>query len=127
MEQEIGIRDLIDRVKADLLAQPPQGTPMFIINGVQLEISFTIQKKGGGGFSLKVLDTGFEANVGGEHTTAHKITVDLLPVTDVESARKKLSESLGGAAVFSLTTARAADDKPAQGLENKDWLSGLYV
>ena len=48
-ENPIGLRELIFNVKQELLGEPDNTQPLFVIGQIELEISFTVERNAKGG------------------------------------------------------------------------------
>jgi hypothetical protein len=54
-KQSIGLKELIDRVREELLEQRSNSNPLFMIGQVELEISFVVERGLNGGIDLHVI------------------------------------------------------------------------
>ncbi len=82
MSSEIGLAELIQQVKQELLTTYPgseNDTPLLSIDSVELELQVTVKREGGGGIKINVLQFG-----GGE--VSGKVSRD-----DVQKVKVKLS------------------------------------
>lgn len=87
-EKPIGIVELIDQVKQEL--RKAQATdPMFVLEKVTLEISYTVERSGNAGIDLKVVQFGTEL----ANTHVQTITLDLGPLVPIDQTR---DEALAG-------------------------------
>lgn len=79
-EKPIGLVELIDKVKEDLLTTKSQSitSPLFSIDEVTLEITVTVYREANGGIQIYVLGLGGNIN----REDAQKITVKLTPLVD---------------------------------------------
>jgi hypothetical protein len=84
--QRIGLRELIDIVKAEL-AEKADGVPLFLVDKVEVEISFTVERDLNGGINLQVIET----SAAKHQSDAHKVTVFLTGLATLEEARARLS------------------------------------
>lgn len=89
MSSEIGLAELIQQVKKELLTVHPDSendTPLLSIDSVELELQVTVKKEGGGGIKINVLQFG-----GGEisgkvnRDDVQKVTVKLSPLVSKEA------------------------------------------
>jgi hypothetical protein len=60
----IGLQELIMKVKQDLLSQPDDTQPLFVIEKVELEVSFTVDRTASGGIDFKVVQGDVEKTWG---------------------------------------------------------------
>ena len=86
-EKPVGIRELIDQVKRELLAEHDVSQPLFFVRQVDVEVAFTVQRNVNGGLDLQVVQLGGERSV----STAHRIQVVLDPVVGPEAAAQQLT------------------------------------
>lgn len=79
-EKPIGLVELIDKIKEDLLTTKPQSIagPLFSVDEVTLEITVTVHREANGGIQIHVLEFGGNIN----REDAQKITVKLTPLVD---------------------------------------------
>ncbi|MBN3905192.1 MAG: hypothetical protein HWQ35_00950 [Nostoc sp. NMS1] len=92
MSTEIGLAELIQQVKQELLATYPDDendTPLLSVDSVELELQVTVKKEGGGGVKINVLQFG-----GGElsgkvsRDDVQKVIVKLSPLLSKEQLLK---------------------------------------
>lgn len=85
--QEIGLQELIDQVRKELLALSSSPDPIFFVDSVELELAVKIVKDRTAGIKISVL--GFaEANAGGTRSGEHGHVVrvslsSLIPREDI--------------------------------------------
>jgi len=80
-ENPIGLSELIEQVKSELLSTPPSApgvAPLFSIDAVELEIQVTVSKEGKGGVNFHVVELG--GNIRREDV--QKVKVSLTPIVD---------------------------------------------
>ena len=79
-EKPIGLVELIDKVKEDLLTTKQQSSigPLFSVDEVTLELTVTVHREANGGIQIHVLELGGNIN----REDAQKITVKLTPLVD---------------------------------------------
>lgn len=94
--KEIGIPELINQVKKELLAsQETQDDsisgPVFFIDKIELEIAVKVQKQGEAGLKVSVLSFA-EINAGGglANERGHVVKISLSPLVDKERILDKL-------------------------------------
>jgi Trypsin-co-occurring domain 2 len=92
MSTEIGLAELIQQVKQELLTTYPDSendTPLLCVDSVELELQVTVKKEGGGGVKINVLQFG-----GGElsgkvsRDDVQKVIVKLSPLLSKEQLLK---------------------------------------
>ena len=83
----LGLRELINRVKQDLLSEQLQDDPaIFSIDEVLLELNFSISGDIESGFDLGIVTLGSEIN----EQRVQKITLKMTPLIQREQLLKKL-------------------------------------
>lgn len=87
-EQSIGLAELIEQVKRELVANAPGQTkdaPILFVNSVELELQVTVKRGGTGGVKVNVVSVG-GAEIGGSvsRDDVHKVKVILSPLFDKE-------------------------------------------
>jgi Trypsin-co-occurring domain 2 len=91
-ENSIGLAELIEQVKRELLATAPGRTkdtpvlaPILFVNSVELELQVTVKRGGTGGVKVNVVSVG-GAEIGGSisRDDVHKVKVTLSPLFDKE-------------------------------------------
>jgi hypothetical protein len=87
-EKPIGVSELINRIKLDLLSEEGSGAPLFLIGNIELEISFTVDRAINGGIDLQVVSSGVEKTT----TEVQKIKLTLEPLEPIERRRLKLTQ-----------------------------------
>ena len=92
--QNIGLSELIEQVKAELLAPPKdkdkaKTTPFLFVESVELELQVTVKKEGKAGVKVDVLSVG-GAEVGGGvgQDKIQKVKVKLSPLFDKEEIKE---------------------------------------
>ncbi|MDM8532061.1 hypothetical protein QUF63_12895 [Anaerolineales bacterium HSG25] len=83
----IELRELIEKVKQELMADHDNSEPLFVVGKVELEISFTVERNMDGGVNFQVIRSGVQKTT----SEVQKVTVALEPVVSVEEAREKLT------------------------------------
>lgn len=89
-EQDIGLQELIEQVKRELLAPNPAARardpyPLFVIDSIELEIAVKVSRSGNDSIKLTVLDfaeVGVDRSLGQEQ--GHVVKVKLLPLLSRE-------------------------------------------
>jgi hypothetical protein len=86
MSQEnlIGLTELIEQVKRELLATTPGNEtdiPFLSVDSVELELQVTVKKEGKGGVKIYVLEVGG----GGSRDDVQKVKVTLSPLLNKEA------------------------------------------
>lgn len=88
MPQSIGLADLIQQVKQELLSTVPgenTDTPIMFVESVELELQVAVSREGGGGIKIDVLSFGgAEANAAMSQERSHTVKVKLSPLFDKE-------------------------------------------
>lgn len=74
----IGLQELIQKVKQDLLSELDESQPLFIIEKLELEIVFTVDRTASGGIDLKVVQGGVEKAWG----QVQKVKLTLDPILE---------------------------------------------
>jgi hypothetical protein len=92
MESEIGLVELIQQVKQELLTTYPHSendTPILGIDSVELELQVTVKKEGKGGIKINVLQFGGgELSGGASRDDIQKVKVKLSPLLSKEQILK---------------------------------------
>jgi len=103
LSAEIGLQEMIEQLKKELLQDSPDSPRLFFIEGVEIELHVTAKRAAKGGIQISVLQFGgLEAGGSAEREKGHKITLKLLPLVTYEEARQRLSESQRAEAVLPL-------------------------
>lgn len=84
----IGIKELIERVKSELMQTHDTSQPVFVIGDIELEIGFSVERSASGGLDLQVVQIGGAA----AKTETHTVRVRLEPLSTPDDIRKKLSQ-----------------------------------
>ncbi|NET16266.1 MAG: hypothetical protein F6K08_27300 [Okeania sp. SIO1H6] len=82
-ESSIGLAELIQQVKQELLTQAPDSEtdiPIFAVDSVELELQVTVKKEGKGGIKIYVLELGG----GSSRDDVQKVKVKLSPLLNKE-------------------------------------------
>lgn len=82
-ENLIGLAELIQQVKKELLTQSPDSEtdiPIFAVDSVELELQVTVKKEAKGGMKIYVLEMGG----GGSRDDLQKVKVKLSPLLNKE-------------------------------------------
>ncbi|MBR8836635.1 MAG: hypothetical protein DSM106950_22115 [Stigonema ocellatum SAG 48.90 = DSM 106950] len=92
MSSEIGLAELIQQVKQELLTTYPRSendTPILSIDAVELELQVTVKREGKGGVKINVLQFGGgELSGGASRDDVQKIKVKLSPLVSKEQILK---------------------------------------
>jgi uncharacterized protein YpuA (DUF1002 family) len=86
-ESSIGLAELIQQVKEELLTQAPDGEtdiPIFAVDSVELELQVTVKKSGKAGIKIYVLEMGG----GSSRDDVQKVKVKLSPLLNREQLLK---------------------------------------
>jgi hypothetical protein len=75
-ENPIGLAELIEQVKQELLSQRNTSTPFFSVDQVELELQVTIQKEGNAGIKIYVVEAGGKMS----RDDVQRVTVTLTPL-----------------------------------------------
>ncbi|NET43316.1 trypco2 family protein [Okeania sp. SIO2B3] len=82
-ENSIGVAELIQQVKQELLTESPDSEtdiPIFAVDSVELELQVTVKKEGKAGIKIYVLEMGG----GGSRDDVQKVKVKLSPLLNRE-------------------------------------------
>lgn len=87
-ENSIGLAELVEQVKKELLSTAPGQTkdaPVLFVNSVELELQVTVKRGGTGGLKVNVVPLG-GAEISGSisRDDVHKVKVTLSPLFDKE-------------------------------------------
>lgn len=95
-EDSIGLAELIEQVRQDLLSTGPDlgEVPIFSVDEISLELQVTVSKEGGGGIKIHVIELG--GKVGRDDVQTIKLT--LTPLIDKETRRKLYEQHYPGGA-----------------------------
>jgi hypothetical protein len=85
--QEIGIADLISRLKSELLENQDNEVSVFAISGVEVEVSFTVESTRDGGIDIKVIQAGVKQTSADIQT----IKIALSPLLTIDELKAELS------------------------------------
>ncbi|MEM7578394.1 MAG: trypco2 family protein [Cyanobacteria bacterium P01_A01_bin.80] len=89
-DNSIGLSELIEKVKADLLASPDKNNevPFLFVESVEMELQVTVKKEGKGGLKVDVVSIG-GAELGGgvSQDKVQKIKVKLSPLFDKDEIK----------------------------------------
>jgi len=92
MSSEIGLAELIQQVKQELLTTYPNSdnnTPILSIDSVELELQVTVKREGKGGIKINVLPFGGgELSCGVSRDDVQKVKVKLSPLLTKEQILK---------------------------------------
>ena len=92
MSNEIGLAELIQQVKKELLTTyqgSNDDTPILSVDSVELELQVTVKKEGKGGVKINVLQFGGgELSGGASRDDVQKVTVKLSPLLSKEEIFK---------------------------------------
>ncbi|MBD2233719.1 trypco2 family protein [Phormidium tenue] len=94
-EKSIGLAELVEQIKQELLSTAPGQTndaPILFVNSVELELQVVVKRGGAGGVKVNVIPVG-GVEIGGtiSRDDVHKVKVTLSPLFDKE----KLMEFYG--------------------------------
>lgn len=85
MADEIGLQELISRVKQELLTpHPDDPVPLFYVEEVTLELTVEVRKEAQAGIKIYVVDV----SGGGNRQTGQTVRVCLRPLYTVDEMRK---------------------------------------
>ena len=90
-DHEIGLQELVEQVRKELLAPSSSSDPIFFIDKIELELAVKIVKEGQAGIKISVL--GFaEANAGGTISgeRGNIVRVSLSPLMEREDIYKEV-------------------------------------
>ena len=87
-QNPIGIKQLIDRVKRELLQDHDTSDPVFALGPVELEIGFIVMRDLQGGINLHVVEYDAEK----QWTEVQKVKIRLDPVVTREDLVSELSD-----------------------------------
>jgi Trypsin-co-occurring domain 2 len=82
---DIGLSELIDKVRQDLLAVTPgkeRETPILFVESVELELKVTVKREKKAGFKVSVLPFSGELSGGNSRDDVHTVKVTLSPLFD---------------------------------------------
>jgi len=92
MSSEIGLAELIQQVKQELLTTYPHSendTPILSVDSVELELQVTVKREGKGGVKINVLQFGGgELSGGASRDDVQKVKVKLSPLVSKEQILK---------------------------------------
>lgn len=80
MKGNISLKEFIDDVKKELIEASKSDSPFFIMDEVELEVSFGLNAKGKAGGKFVVFELGAEANA----SQMHKVKLKLTPYKTLE-------------------------------------------
>ena len=83
----IGLSELIYQVKQDLLSKK-EPDPLFAIERLELEISFTVSREANGGINIQV----FSLGGGVSRADAQTVRVSLVPLVDGRALAEKINK-----------------------------------
>lgn len=87
--EPIELKELIERVKEELLRVHDTSDPLLAITGIELEISFTVDRSASGGINIHVLQSGVEK----AKSEVQTVRVSLEPLATIDQIRDDLSEA----------------------------------
>ena len=85
--EPIGLKDLISRVKAELLEDPDDEQPLFVVGQVELQISFTVERNINGGINIHVVQAGADK----KSTEVQTVKVMLEPIVTADELRQQVT------------------------------------
>ena len=83
----IGLAELIEQVKRELLSTAPGQTkdaPLLLVSAVEIEAQVTVKREGKAGVKIDVISFGGELGGGISRDDVHKVKVTLSPLFDKE-------------------------------------------
>lgn len=89
--QEIGLQELLEQVKRELLAPSKDPDPIFFIDKVELELAVKVVKDAGAGVKITVLgfvEGNLDGSLGGER--GHIVRISLSPLLEREAILKEV-------------------------------------
>jgi len=93
--EDIGLVELIDRLKQDLVQTHRGDVPLFAITNVEITISFTATRSKNGGIDLKVISAGADRS----REQVQQITVNLESLISIDELRAQLPDKMKPAIV----------------------------
>jgi hypothetical protein len=90
-KSSIGLADLIEQVKNELIYSDPEQekeAPVFWVNSIELELQITVKREGKGGIKVYVV----EAGGGISRDDVQKVKVSIAPLLTREEIRKLYKE-----------------------------------
>ncbi len=85
----IGLKEFIDQIKAELLADHDTDNPLFVIGEVTLEINITVARNAHGGVDFAVV----QGTVDKTMTDVQKVAVKLEPLVTPDELRAGLDDA----------------------------------
>lgn len=102
-ETSIGLADLIEQVKRELLAKTPDGEiPFLCVDTVELNLQVTVKREGQGGIKIYVLEAGRKASQDNVQTVKVVLSPLLSKERLLDEYQKRHSEQLDNLASKSL-------------------------
>lgn len=86
-DKSIGVAELIEKLKQELIHETSKSPELFAISSVALEITFTVERDAQGGIDLQVVKLGADKKTSDVQT----VKVNLEPLVTPEMARAKLT------------------------------------
>lgn len=86
-DKPIGLKELIERVKSELLAEHDETQPLLAIGQLELTIAFTAERTAQGGINLQVVQLGGQRG----SSEVQTVMVRLEPLVSVEEVRNSLT------------------------------------
>ena len=84
----IGINEMIQRIKKELLSTRDTAQPLFKVKQVELEISFTVERDAAGGINFQVV----RGDVKKTWSEAQTVKVTLDPIIAIQDIGQNLTE-----------------------------------
>jgi Trypsin-co-occurring domain 2 len=83
----IGIKELISRIKEELLQDHDTTAPLFVISKVSMTVTFTVERSFDGRINLQVIEAG------GNHKTeeVQSVTLELQPLIEPKQVQATLT------------------------------------
>lgn len=83
-ENKIGLAELIEQVKQELLNPPGDNIPLFAVDSVELELQVAVKKEGTAGIKIYVVEIGG----GGSRDDIQTVRIQLSPLLDKQELRE---------------------------------------
>jgi hypothetical protein len=85
-KDSLGLKELIRKIKQELLESNDSEPKIFLVGPIDLEISFTVEWNARGGVTLSVVDAGADRKSGKVHT----VKIRLEPLMTIEQLRQRV-------------------------------------
>jgi hypothetical protein len=94
VSEEIGVRELLEQLRSELLQEKPESLKLFFIEEAEIELNVAIKRETQGGIKIAVLQFGgLEAGASKGQEQGHKVRLKLKPLVTYKEARAALKES----------------------------------